>query len=177
MEMIGVTIDGQKVEAAKNSTVLQVAQAIGINIPTLCYHPELRTEGKCRVCMVEVAGVRTLVAACVYPVHDGMVIRTTTAAVREARKLVVELLLANHPQDCLSCQRNLNCELQNIASDLGIRKVRFEGERKNYPIDTGNPAIVHDQSKCILCGRCVRVCSDRQGMHVYSLPIVGLRRR
>jgi len=173
MEMVRVTIDGQKIEVVKNSTVLQAAQSVGINIPTLCYHPELRTEGKCRVCMVEVEGARTLVASCIYPVHEGMVIHTTTAAVREARKLVVELLLANHPQDCLSCQRNLSCELQNIASDLGIRKVRFDGERKSYPIDTSNPSIVHDQSKCILCGRCVRVCSDRQGMHVYSFANRG----
>lgn len=173
MEMVCITIDGQQVQVAKNSTVLEAAKTVGINIPTLCYHPELRTAGKCRVCMVEVEGARSLVASCVYPVNEGMVVRTTTAAVREARKLVVELLLANHPQDCLSCQRNLNCELQTIAGDLGIRKGRFEGERKSYPLDDSNPSLVRDQSKCILCGRCVRVCSDRQGMNVYSFANRG----
>ena len=173
MEMVSVTIDGQKVQVNKNLTVLEAAQTVGIKIPTLCYHPELRKAGKCRVCMVEVEGARSLVASCVYPVNEGMVVHTTTAAVREARKLVVELLLANHPQDCLSCERNLNCELQTIAGDLGIRKGRFEGERKQYPLDDSNPSLVRDQSKCILCGRCVRACSDRQGMHVYSFANRG----
>lgn len=173
MEMVSITIDGQQVQVAKNSTVLEAAQTVGIKIPTLCHHPELRAAGKCRVCVVEVEGARTLVASCIYPVNEGMVVRTTTATVREARKLVVELLLANHPPDCLSCQRNLNCELQTIAGDLGIRKGRFEGERKNYPLDCSNPSLVRDPSKCILCGRCVRACSDRQGMHVYSFANRG----
>jgi NADH-quinone oxidoreductase subunit G/NADP-reducing hydrogenase subunit HndD len=112
-------------------------------------------------------------ASCVYPVSEGMVIQTNTAAVREARKAVVELLLANHPQDCLACQRNLNCELQSIAADLGIRKVRFDGEKKQYPVDNSNPSLVRDQTKCILCGRCVRVCGDRQEMHVLSFAKRG----
>jgi len=173
MEMVNITIDGQKVQVAKNSTVLEAAQVVGITIPTLCYHPELRTAGKCRVCVVEVEGARSLVASCIYPVNEGMVVHTTTATVREARKTVVELLLANHPQDCLACERNLNCELQKMAGDLGIRKGRFDGVRKNYPIDAENPSIVRDQSKCILCGRCVRVCGERQGMSVYSFANRG----
>ncbi|MBP2626161.1 MAG: hydrogenase, Fe-only [Firmicutes bacterium] len=173
MEMVNITIDGQQVQVAKNSTVLEAAQAAGVNVPTLCYHPELRTAGQCRVCVVEVEGARSLVASCVYPVNEGMVVRTTTAAVREARKTVVELLLANHPQDCLSCQRNLNCELQKIAGDLGIREVRFEGEKKNYPLDASNPSLIRDQSKCILCGRCTRACDDRQGMNVYTFANRG----
>lgn len=173
MEMVTITIDGQQVQVAKNSTVLDAAQLVGINIPTLCHHPELRTAGKCRVCVVEVEGARSLVASCVYPVMEGMVVRTTTATVREARKTVVELLLANHPQDCLSCQRNLKCELQTMAADLGIRKGRFDGARKDYPLDAANPSLVRDPNKCILCGRCVRVCSDRQGMHVYSFANRG----
>ncbi|MEG6584012.1 NADH-dependent [FeFe] hydrogenase, group A6 [Dendrosporobacter sp. 1207_IL3150] len=173
MEMVNVTIDGQKLQVPKTATVLEAARIAGVKIPTLCYHPELRPEGNCRVCMVAVAGARSLVASCVYPVNDGMVVNTNTADVREARKTVVELLLANHPQDCLSCQRNLNCELQSIAGDLGIRKVRFDGERKNYPIDENNPSIVRDQSKCILCGRCIRACSERQGVHVYSFANRG----
>jgi NADH-quinone oxidoreductase subunit G/NADP-reducing hydrogenase subunit HndD len=166
--MVNITIDGQKIQVAKTATVLEAAQSAGIKVPTLCYHPELRPEGACRVCMVEVEGARGLVASCVYPVNEGMVVHTSTPAVREARKMVVELLLANHPQDCLSCQRNQNCELQTIAADLGLREVRFQGEKKCYPLDKNNPSLVRDQNKCILCGRCIRACSERQGVHVYS---------
>jgi len=173
MEMVTVTIDGKQVQVPKTATVLEATQAAGVKVPTLCYHPELRPEGACRVCMVEVAGARGLVASCVYPVNDGMVVKTSTPAVREARKTVVELLLANHPQDCLSCQRNLNCELQTIAGELGVRQVRFNGEKKNYPPDASNPSLVRDQNKCILCGRCIRACSERQGVHVYSFANRG----
>ncbi|EGO64409.1 NADH-dependent [FeFe] hydrogenase, group A6 [Acetonema longum] len=167
-DKVTITIDGQKLQVPKTSTVLEAARSAGVKIPSLCYHPELRPEGACRVCMVEVEGARSLVASCVYPVNEGMVVRTNTPAVREGRKMVVELLLANHPQDCLSCQRNLNCELQSIAGDLGLRQVRFDGEKKHYPLDDSNPSLVRDQSKCILCGRCIRACSERQGVHVYS---------
>lgn len=173
MEMVNIIIDGQKVQTPKTATVLEAAQTAGVKIPTLCAHPELRPEGACRVCMVEVEGARTLVASCIYPVNEGMVVRTNTAAVREARKMVVELLLANHPQDCLSCARNLNCELQTIAADLGVREIPFEGEKKHYPIDANNPSLVRDQDKCILCGRCIRVCSERQGVNVYSFANRG----
>lgn len=166
--MVNVTIDGKRVQVPKTATVLEAAHSVGVKVPTLCYHPELRPEGACRVCMVEVEGARNLVASCVYPVSEGMVVHTNTSTVREARKMVVELLLANHPEDCFTCQRNLNCELQSIAAALGIRKVRFEGEKKNYPLDTNNPSLVRDQNKCILCGRCIRACSERQGVHVYS---------
>ncbi|VBB06329.1 respiratory-chain nadh dehydrogenase 75 kd subunit signature 1 [Lucifera butyrica] len=173
MDMVNITIDGQKLQVPKTSTILEAARTAGVTVPSLCYHPELRPEGACRVCVVEVAGARSLVASCVYPVSEGMVVNTNTPAVREARKTVVELLLANHPQDCLSCQKNLNCELQTIASDLGIRKIRFDGEKKNHPMDAANPSLVRDQNKCILCGRCIRACSERQGVHVYSFANRG----
>lgn len=168
METVNITIDGSQFEVPKNFTVLEAAQTAGVKVPTLCNHPELRPEGNCRVCVVEVKGARSLVASCVYPVSDGMVVNTNTPAVRDARKMVVELLLANHPQDCLSCQRNLNCELQKIAADLGVRQVRFDGEKKSHHLDNSNPSLVRDQNKCILCGRCIRACSERQGVHVYS---------
>ena len=173
MDMVNITIDGRKLQAPKSYTVLQAAKAAGINVPSLCYHPELRPEGACRVCLVEVEGAKSLVASCVYPVNEGMVVRTNTSEVREARKMCVELLLANHPQDCLSCQRNTNCELQTMAADLGIRKVRFEGVKKNLPLDANNPSLVRDQNKCILCGRCIKACSDRQGVNVYSFAKRG----
>ncbi|MEN6414320.1 MAG: NADH-dependent [FeFe] hydrogenase, group A6 [Veillonellales bacterium] len=175
MEMVNVTVDGIQVQVVKTATVLEAAHAAGIKIPTLCYHPELRPEGNCRVCMVEVVGARSLVASCVYPVQEGMVVHTNTAAVREARKMVVELMLANHPPDCLSCQKNLRCELQAIAGELGIRQIRFEGERKNYPLDQANPSLVRDQNKCILCGRCIRACSERQGVNIYSFANRGFK--
>ena len=169
MNMVNLTINGKQVQAPQGSSVLEAARAAGIYIPTLCYHPELRAEGACRLCMVEASGARTLVASCVYPVSEGMVVNTNTAKVREARKTVVELLLANHPKDCLSCQKSGDCELQKIAADLGMRKIRFEGgETKAHTVDCSNPSLVRDQEKCILCGRCIRICRDVQGMNVYS---------
>ena len=174
MEMVTLTINGQTVQAPKNATILEAARSAGIYIPTLCYHPELAPEGACRLCVVEASGARTLVASCVYPVADGMVVKTNTPKVREARRMVVELLLANHPKDCLSCQKSGDCELQKIAADLGLRKIRFEGgARKAHTIDGSNPCLVRDQEKCILCGRCIRVCRDVQGMNVYSFANRG----
>lgn len=168
METVTLTVDGQQVTVPASASVLEAARAAGVRIPSLCYHPELRPEGACRVCVVEIDGVKGLPASCVYPVANGMTVKTNTQQVRKARKTVVELLLANHPDDCLSCQRNLNCELQNMAAELGIRKIRFDGEKKHYELDANNPALVRDQSKCILCGRCIRACSERQGVHIYS---------
>lgn len=169
MKMVNLTIDGRQIQAPAGSSVLEAARAAGIYIPTLCYHPDLRAEGACRLCMVEASGARTLVASCVYPVSEGMVVKTNTNKVREARKTVIELLLTNHPKDCLCCQKSGDCELQNMAADLGVRKLRFEGgETKAHTIDNSNPSLVRDQEKCILCGRCIRVCRDVQGMNVYS---------
>lgn len=169
MTMVNLTINGKQIQAPQGSTILEAARAAGIYIPTLCYHPELRPEGACRLCMVEASGARTLVASCVYPVSEGMVVKTNTSKVREARKTVVELLLTNHPKDCLCCQKSGDCELQKIAADLGVRRLRFEGgERKAHTMDCSNPSLVRDQEKCILCGRCIHVCRDVQGMNVYS---------
>ena len=172
--MITLTINGQTVQAPKNATILEAARSAGIHIPTLCHHPELAPEGACRLCVVEASGARTLVASCVYPVAEGMVVKTNTDKVRAARRMVVELLLANHPKDCLACQKSGDCELQKIAADLGLRKIRFEGgARKAHTIDASNPCLVRDQEKCILCGRCIRVCRDVQGMSVYSFAERG----
>ena len=160
--MVKLTIDGQVIEALEGSTILEAARQAGVNIPTLCYLADLTPEGACRVCVVEVEGARGLVTACTYPATEGLVVRTTSAVIREARKSVVELMLANHPQDCLSCQRSLDCELQSLANQLGIREIRFDGERRQYPIDDSNPFIIRDNNKCILCSRCVRVCREIQ---------------
>jgi NADH-quinone oxidoreductase subunit G/NADP-reducing hydrogenase subunit HndD len=165
---VKITIDGQEVTVPRSYTILQAARIIGLNIPHLCYHPELAREGSCRVCLVEVEGARSLVASCVYPVADGMKVHTNTPIVRETRKTVVELMLANHPEDCLFCIKNQHCELQEIAADLGIRRVRFHGEKRKAEKDESNPSVVRDPEKCILCTRCVRACSERQGLDIFS---------
>ena len=117
MEKIHLTIDGQRVEAARDQTVLEAAQAAGINIPTLCYCPNTKPTGACRVCLVEVEGMRNLVTSCTLPVAEGMVVKTSTPRVREARRGIVELLLSDHPAECLTCSRSGSCELQNVAQD------------------------------------------------------------
>ncbi len=173
MERIKLTIDGTPVEVEAGTTILEAAQKIGIHIPTLCYHPALRLEGACRVCVVEVEGMRNLVASCVYPVANNMVVKTNSEAVRRARKMVVELLIANHPQDCLVCSRHGKCELQDLASQLGIREVRFTGAKRDLPLDESSYSIVRDPNKCILCGRCVRVCQETQAVHAIGLANRG----
>ena len=165
---VKMTIDGQEISVPKSYTILQAARMVGMDIPHLCYHPELSREGSCRVCVVAVEGAKSLVASCVYPVAEGMIVHTNTPQVRETRKTIVELMLANHPEDCLFCVKNNNCELQKIAADLGIREVRFHGEKRKAEKDTGNPSICRDPEKCILCSRCVRACSERQGLDIYS---------
>jgi len=150
MSLVNLTIDGINVSVEAGSTVLESARKIGIKIPTLCAWTEIgHTPGACRVCMVEVEGQRTLTASCVFPVTEGMVVRTTTEAVRKARKMVVELLLANHPTECNHCVRNGNCELQKVAEQTGVREVRFEipSFPKEGAIDESSPSIVRDSRK------------------------------
>ncbi|MGB9885594.1 MAG: NADH-dependent [FeFe] hydrogenase, group A6 [Moorellales bacterium] len=166
MDMVNITIDGRKLAVPKGSTILEAARRAGIDIPTLCYHPDQEVKGVCRVCVVEVEGSRTLQPACAYPVAEGMVVRTNTPLVRQTRRMVVELMLARHPADCTSCVRNLRCELQALAERLGIREVRFGREEKGLPLDESNPAIVRDPNKCILCRRCVEACHQVQGVGI-----------
>ncbi len=168
MGMVTLTIDGRKVKAPEGATILEAAKIVGINIPTLCYHPDQSIKAACRVCVVEVEGARLLQAACSQPVFDGMVVKTTTPAVREARRVVLELILAHHPQDCLNCIRNQNCELQRLAEEYNIRSNRFEIVNKGLPIDDFSPAIHRDPNKCIVCGRCIEVCEQVQTATVYS---------
>ena len=166
MEMVNVIIDGVSVQVEKGSTILQAAQKAGINIPTLCYLKDVNQIGACRVCLVEVKGAKALQPSCVYPVTEGLEVMTNTAKVREARKGVVELLLSNHPADCLNCVRSGNCELQNLAQQMGIRKNRFSGEQSTFPIDERSAAIVRDPNKCVYCRRCEAVCSKVQGVSI-----------
>lgn len=178
MPLVNITIDGIRVQVEKGSTVLEAAQKAGISIPTLCAYPEMgHLPGACRVCVVEVVGMRNLVASCVFPVEDGMIVKTTTERVRRARKMNVELLLADHPADCMLCVRNGTCELQKIAERIGLRKVRFPApqDRVSGVIDDSSPAIVRDNSKCIKCGRCITVCESVQTTSVLSLSFRGPR--
>ena len=163
MDTITLTINSQKVEAEPGMTVLEAAQKAHIYIPTLCHHPDLAPEGHCRVCLVKIEGQRTLQPACVTPAADGMVVDTTAKSVREARRLSVELLLSNHPADCLQCVRNQSCELQRLAKEMGIDEIRFQGERPEYPVDDSS-FVIRDNEKCVLCRRCMRVCHSIQGV-------------
>ena len=161
---ISFTIDGQPVTGRPGQTVLEAAREAGIYIPSLCYHPDLNVRAACRICMIEVKGARSLQAACAYPISEGLVMRTSTPAVREARRVNLELLLSNHEIDCPSCIRNLNCELQKLAHDFSVTGSRFQGERTKHCIDHSTPSIVRDPNKCILCRRCVDVCQEVQGV-------------
>ena len=161
---VNIIINGQQVAAEEGMTILQAAQKAGIYIPTLCYHPDLSVEGVCRICVVEVKGQRLLCPSCAYPVSEGMEINTHSPKVREARRLIVELLLANHPQDCLTCSANQKCELQKLAKELGIQEIRFKGERREEPVDESTSSIIRNPEKCILCKRCIRVCHEIQSV-------------
>ena len=174
---VTLTIDGQTLTVPAGYSIWEAAHQVGINIPNLCHHPALRPEGSCRVCVVKVKGARNLSASCVTKVTEGMEVYTHTPEVLAVRKNIVELLLANHPRDCLSCTRSGNCELQKIASDIGIRKIPYNYNRPPMKKDEGNPSIVRDPAKCILCGRCVRMCSDIQGVGVYGFAWRGINSR
>ncbi len=163
-EKINLTIDGVATEAREGMTIMQAADQLGIRIPRLCYHPQLSILGACRICIVEVEGARKPVASCAYPVSEGMKVRTSSPKLRKLRRDIVELILDNHPKDCQTCERDGNCELQNLAYSLGVRERLFEGERKRIERDLSSPAVIRDPEKCILCGRCIRVCEEVQGV-------------
>ncbi|MDP4192816.1 MAG: [Fe-Fe] hydrogenase large subunit C-terminal domain-containing protein, partial [Bacteroidota bacterium] len=160
--MVQLTINNIKVNAEEGMTILDAAKSVGIHIPTLCHLKNLSPSGACRICVVEVEGQRGLTPSCAFPVFEGMVVETNSPRVRRARKTIVELLVENHPQDCLICVRNKNCELQDLSEKYGIREHRFAGETKQHAIDISSASMERDPAKCILCGRCVRVCNEIQ---------------
>ncbi len=157
-----IEINNQVVEAQEGQTILDAARAAGINIPTLCHMSDMFPSGACRMCVVELEGGRGLTPACAYPVNDGMKIKTHSPKVVRARKTIIELLLADHPDDCLYCVRNSNCELQQLAAEYGVRERRYSGAKTSLPVDTSSQSIVRDPEKCIKCGRCVRMCEEIQ---------------
>lgn len=164
MKMIHIKINGIDVEVAEGTTILEAAAKVHINIPTLCYHPDLKPVSACRLCVVEIKGDSLLRTACSYQALDGQEIFTNTPLVRESRQMAMELLLSRHPQKCTECIRNGNCELQTLAEQLGIREISFEYHQRPGGLDQSSSAIVRDPSKCILCRRCIEVCSEVQGV-------------
>ncbi|EOD00116.1 NADH-dependent [FeFe] hydrogenase, group A6 [Caldisalinibacter kiritimatiensis] len=167
-EKVTINIDGKDYQVPKGISVLEAARMVNIEIPSLCYLKDINEVGTCRVCVVEIEGTRNLQASCVYPVREGLKVRTNTERVRRARKTAVTLLLSNHNRECTTCIRNLNCELQNLADSLGIRNIPYTGEKKDYGFFDNNPAIQRDYNKCINCRRCMAICNKIQECYVYS---------
>jgi NADP-reducing hydrogenase subunit HndD len=162
--MTKLTINNISVEVPEGTSILAAAKQVGIHIPTLCFVEGLQTIGACRVCIVEVEGARNLVASCAMPAAEGMKVFTNTHKVREARRAVVELLLSEHNGECQTCDRNEDCELQALAAELGIREIKYTGEKTRKRIDASTPALMRDSGKCIKCRRCVSVCAETQGV-------------
>lgn len=167
--MIHLTIDGEAVSVPEGTTILEAAKHLNVHIPTLCHHEDQAVKAVCRICVVEVEGQKLLPAACSTPVTEGMDIKTASPKVIKARKNIMELILARHPQDCLVCSKNGSCELQKVAKDLNMnRPNRYEMQVRDSRFDDSSPSIVRDMSKCILCNRCVEVCSEKQGVMVMA---------
>ena len=169
--MIELTINGKRIEAKEGSTILQAALNNGIYIPNLCYDKRLEPYGGCRLCLVEVEGQRKLLAACSTPVENGMIVQTETPKLHKARKTVLELLLIHHPLDCPICDKAGECQLQDLAFKYGPSQSRFVGERRHEPESISAPLVERNPNRCILCGKCVRVCYDHQG--VGAINIIG----
>ena len=166
MDMVKVTIDGKLIEVPKSSTIVAAAKSAGITIPTLCYlhigGADYKNDcASCRICVVEVEGRRNLAPACATPVFDGMVVTTNTMKVMQKRKTVLELMLSDHPKDCLACSKNGECELQDLSMQFGVREIRFKGKESEYRKDS-SPAIIRDMDKCIMCRRCETMCNNIQ---------------
>ncbi|HWR39312.1 MAG TPA: NADH-dependent [FeFe] hydrogenase, group A6 [Patescibacteria group bacterium] len=163
-KMVTFTIDGVSVTCPETKTILEAAAMIGVKIPVLCHHPDLKVRAICRLCVVEMKGQRKMKTACSNEVWEGAEFITNSKSVRDARRTILEMILAEHPQDCLKCVRSGNCELQQLARDFGIKELPFEHKPKCLPIEDSNPSIVRDPSKCIKCTRCVEACQEVQSV-------------
>ncbi|UCF89785.1 MAG: (2Fe-2S)-binding protein, partial [Desulfobacterales bacterium] len=180
MKKIRLHIDDQEVSVVPGATVLDAIQKAGIYIPTLCHDPHLKPFGACRLCIVQINGLRGLPTACTTPAQNGMVVVTETEEIQRIRRTIVALAIANHPTDCLLCQKSQTCELLAVARYLAVEKrsmERFRRETPDKPLDTSNPAFDFDPNKCILCGKCVRVCQEIQGLGAIDFAGRGYRTR
>lgn len=160
--LVNITIDNQKISVPEGITILEAAKKAGIDIPTLCFLKDINEIGDCRMCVVKVEGRRGFATSCIQKVEEGMVIKTHTPEIIEARHVMLDLIISNHDKDCLTCTRMGNCELQALASKFGIQSIEYKGERKEHQVDDLSPSIVKDPNKCILCRRCVAVCKNIQ---------------
>ena len=176
-KLVNLTIDGIQVSVPESYTVLEAARKANIEIPTLCYLKEINEIGACRMCLVEIEGMRGLPTSCITKVAEGMVVHTHTEKVVKTRRTVLELLLSNHDKDCLTCRRNGNCELQKLCEKFNIHDVRFEGERSRTDTDDLSPSIVRDNGKCILCRRCTATCKILCGQCIESCPTGALHEK
>lgn len=168
---ITVVIDGKKVEVPMGCNIIEAAEKAGIEIPRLCYHKDLSPTGNCGVCIVEVKGQKGYKRSCTTPVSNNMEINTKSKEIIDARKTVVELILANHPDDCLTCVKNGYCELQALAKQLGIDRTKINKVLNRKPVDESSLSIIREPDKCILCGRCLRACQDIQT--VFAIEAMG----
>jgi NADH-quinone oxidoreductase subunit G/NADP-reducing hydrogenase subunit HndD len=162
--MVNIMINNRQIQAKPGATILEAAQAAGEKIPTLCHIKELLPSGACRMCVVEVKGKPNLTPSCAFPVEENMDIQTRSPRVINARRTITQLLLASHPFDCLTCPKNGYCELQSLSSEYGIDRVPFKGTTRHHYTDFSSPSIIREPDKCILCGRCVRICEEIQGV-------------
>ena len=176
-EMIKLNIDGIDVEVEKGTSVLEAARKVNIDIPTLCFLKGINAAGDCRMCLVEIEGRRALTPSCNTLAEDGMIVRTNTDKVNDARRVVLDLILSTHNRDCLTCVRNGNCELQELCKKFGITDIEFEGEKAKEKIDDLSPSIVRDASKCIMCKRCVAACKNIQNISAIDVAGRGFESR
>jgi len=172
MNPINLEIDGKQIEVEKGATILEATQEAEIYIPHLCYHPDLPPFGACRLCIVEVEGMKGFLSSCTTPATEGMVVRTNTPEVQELRKNILELILTEHPAPCLTCSKNLNCELQRVAQYIDLEKLSLPYIHKEFPIKE-NPLFIRDYNLCILCGRCVSACQDLRGVGAITFNFRG----
>ena len=161
MDTMSIKINNTEYEVEAGITVLEACHRAGIRVPTLCWMREMNEIGACRICVVEVKGAKSLVTSCVYPVSDGMEVVTNSEKVLNSRKMNLELLLSTHDQNCLSCIRSTDCELQTLCHEYGVDGMKFIGERPRYPMETSTLHLVRDNNKCILCRRCVAACKQQ----------------
>ena len=159
---LNIEVNNQIIKADKGETILSALNRNGMNVPTLCFLKELNPTGACRMCVVEVEGYENLITACSQPIEGFMKIQTHSKRVLNARKTNLELLLANHPDECLYCIRNGSCELQNLAQSFNINERKFKNKKFTLKVDKSSAAIVKETDKCILCGRCIRICDEVQ---------------
>ena len=162
--MVKLVIDNKPVEVEEGTTILEAARQNGIDIPTLCFLKDINEVGDCRMCIVEVEGRKGFATSCIQTVEEGMIVKTHSPEILEARKTILDLILSNHHKDCLTCSRSGNCELQALSIKFNVQKVEYEGEMSKHKIDDKSPAIVRDFNKCILCRRCVATCKNVQGI-------------